>query len=131
MIPVWLTRGLARLIRRLHRPRPPLIVRTATVAHALDVPEQLVPGGAVLVARPGFQDWLAFDCPCGTGHRLLMTLSTTRRPHWKMTVGAHDSVTLTPSIDSYSDHGRCHFWLREGRVSWVQPPASPETKATR
>lgn len=106
----WLVPGRAQRIRA-----------TETVASVLDVPETLRPGHAVVV-RPGAlaEQWLAFDCPCSRRHRLLVNLSAARRPRWRLAVGRRGAVSLTPSVDSHSADGRCHFWLRHGRVDWVK-----------
>ncbi len=111
---------------RLRRKQARLIACNETVGHVLDLPQRLFAGQAILVARADTHDWLAFDCPCGRGHQLLMNLSGSRRPRWRMTALDNGAVTLAPSVDSHSEHGRCHFWLREGKVSWVQPPAFPK-----
>ncbi|MGI9112850.1 MAG: DUF6527 family protein [Gaiellaceae bacterium] len=59
-----------------------------------------------------------FECPCGRGHRLAVSLQQSHRPSWRLGLGK-DGPSLFPSIDSVADR-RCHFWLRDGRVRWVR-----------
>jgi hypothetical protein len=94
---------------------------TSTVASVLDVPERLCARQAVVVRPDGLaEQWLAFDCPCRERHRLLVNLSEGRRPRWTLVLGRRGAVTLAPSVDSHSADGRCHFWLRDGRVTWAR-----------
>lgn len=105
-------------IRRLLRRR---LTCDSVVNSVLDVPDQLTAHTAVLVQPQRMPpQWLAFDCPCPQGHRLLVNLSFTRSPAWTLTLGQHGEVSLAPSVDSHSPAGRCHFWLQDGRIVWVQ-----------
>lgn len=116
----WVSGWRARLT-----PRSSVIV-TTSVAHVLDIPELLAPRHAVLVAEdPSRPQWLGLDCPCQRNHRLLLNLSDSRRPRWTYQLDKRGKVTLHPSVDSVSDAGRCHFWLRRGTATWIGPPAAP------
>lgn len=116
----WASGWLARLT-----PKPSIIVSTS-VAHVLDIPEFLESGHAVLVAEdPSRPQWLGFDCPCRRHHRLLINLADSRRPRWTYQLDKRGKVTLYPSVDSVSDVGRCHFWLRRGTTTWIGAPAAP------
>lgn len=84
-----------------------------------EIPERLPRNSAVLVCPSGQPTWLAFDCPCRTGHRIMVNLHNSRRPRW--TIEQHDGpVTLSPSIDDVGEGRRCHFFLWGGRITWVQ-----------
>lgn len=61
--------------------------------------------------------WAAFDCPCKLKHRIMLNLSTDRRPTWRLS--GKRSVTLSPSIDAWTGHIRCHFWVKDGQIKWV------------
>jgi len=89
-----------------------------TVEEADLVPDRLPRAGAILVADAAGPKWLAFDCPCTQRHRIMLNLSQHRRPTWR--VGRPDPLDLRPSVDSGSAAGRCHYWIRGGRVHWVQ-----------
>lgn len=61
--------------------------------------------------------WAAFECPCGTGHRIMLPLRNNAGPVWQVTFdGGVPSVH--PSVDDQADR-RCHFWLLAGRVHWA------------
>mgnify|MGYP006869464743 FL=1 len=72
---------------------------------------------AVVTGSPG---WAIFECPCGTPHTRIEVLLSPLRTDlstWRLdSTGA--GPTLHPSIDA-SGERRCHFWLRDGRVTWV------------
>lgn len=95
----------------------------ATVTEMDEVPQRIRPRRAFLVATPTLRKWLAFDCPCGAGHRVLLNLDRTRRPFWTVRISKRGALTLRPSVD-YDDGPRsCHFLLRQGRVSWIEEPS--------
>ena len=67
-----------------------------------------------LVGEPTRPKWVAFDCPCGHGHRIEINVGT--RSPWSVVIDPN-GVTLTPSVDR-KDGRRCHFWLRHSRACW-------------
>ena len=71
---------------------------------------------AVVDGSPG---WIIFECPCGTRHERIELMRTQRGdlPAWRLTLDGN-SPTVHPSVDYVGD-GRCHFWIRNGRVHWV------------
>lgn len=81
------------------------------------VPETLRRRGVVLVGTAQRPTWAAFDCPCGSGHRLLVNLNSRQHPHWQLDSGPR--LSLRPSIDSITGDRRCHFVMEKGRVRWV------------
>lgn len=104
-------------------------LRVAQSLPAADlVPAELPLRVAVLVDGAAGPGWIAFACPCGTGHQAMVNLATSRRPRWTLT-GPYRAPTLTPSLDLVDGQHRCHFWIRAGRVSWAEPPrtTSPST----
>lgn len=92
--------------------------RIVTVVEAADeVPERLPLGGVVLVQSGGTPKWLAFDCACGTGHRILLNLDPGRWPYWHF---RHpELLSVSPSVDFDAPGKRCHYIVRRGRVVWV------------
>lgn len=86
------------------------------------VPDRLSRRTAFLVERPSGPAWLVLDCPCRTGHRMMLSLSGARNPKWTVNKNA-PRLDVAPSIDSFHDGRRCHFWLRDGRVRWVPEAA--------
>jgi len=95
----------------------------ATVDAADEVPLHIPRKGAVLVGSRKKPKWLAFDCPCRSGHRIMVTLDVTHTPHWKIT-GA-SSLSLWPSIDYQTRSRRCHYIVRNGRTLWVHDHEAP------
>jgi Family of unknown function (DUF6527) len=85
------------------------------------VPTNLPPRVAVLVAGAAGPGWLAFTCPCGDGHQVMINLAASRRPRWQLT-GSRRAPTIHPSVDLADGDRRCHFWVRHGRVQWAEPP---------
>jgi len=88
-----------------------------------EIPEHLPPNGVVLVGSTERPKWVAFDCPCRTGHRIMLNADNARRPFWQL--GLHGRrVTLLPSVDYLGAPKRCHYVMRNGRVDWVKESAS-------
>ena len=85
-----------------------------------EVPPHLPFRGAVLVGPSREPSWIAFDCPCGKGHRVMLNLSPHRLPRWQVIKSS--PLSLAPSVDSLAGGRRCHYWVHKGRVEWV--PAS-------
>jgi uncharacterized protein DUF6527 len=83
-----------------------------------EVPESLPHHGAVLVETSGSPTWLAFDCPCGSGHRIMLNLSHDRWPRW--TLKSRSPLTVEPSIDAVNSGRRCHYFLKRGTVHWAR-----------
>ncbi len=89
----------------------------ARVAAADEVPSHIARRGAVVVGDPGREKWIAFECPCGSGHRILLNLDGARRPAWILV--AENPLSLHPSVDAAENGVRCHFFLRGGRINWI------------
>ena len=83
-----------------------------------DVPEDLPPRTAALVAPGGQPTWVVFDCPCGAGHRIMLNLNPARRPWWVLR--SRVPLTIAPSIDDVGHRRRCHFFVRNGKVRWAR-----------
>jgi Family of unknown function (DUF6527) len=110
-----LMRGATGLLQKLDRRRWRIAV---TVEHADEVPERIPRRRAVLVGTPSAVKWLVFDCPCAERHRVMLNLDRGRRPTWA--VGPEKIVTISPSVDALSARGRCHYFIRSGRVQWIK-----------
>lgn len=81
------------------------------------IPEKIPRNGVVVVSRLGLPTWVAFDCPCRTGHRIMVNLDGARRPHWRIT--SLKPLSISPSFDDVTPERRCHFFLRRGKIQWV------------
>jgi hypothetical protein len=89
----------------------------AVVDSADDIPRRLPRNGAVLVGPRTRPKWIAFDCPCRSGHRIMLSADKAHTPHWTTTV--QGQLTINPSIDYRGSARRCHYIVRNGRVHWV------------
>lgn len=96
----------------------PEIKKVSYYESQAEVPERLPADTLAVVGTAERPKWAILKCPCGRGHVLTVNLSRMRRPRWRLAVD-DAGPTLSPSIDYVGDH-RCHFWLREGRVSWAR-----------
>ena len=125
-----LLRRLRRLFapRRLHTLAERLTSRAwqleATVADMDEVPPHIGPRRAYLVATARHHKWLVFDCPCGTGHRIVLNLDRARRPVWTLRVSKRRVITLHPSVDYRDGRLACHYVLLDGRIEWVRRPSA-------
>jgi Family of unknown function (DUF6527) len=92
--------------------------RIVSIVDAADeIPVKLPPRSAVLIGSLDRPKWIAFDCPCQTCHRIMITLDQSHRPHWKFIL--HPKLTLSPSVDYQGNGIRCHYFIRQGAVEWV------------
>ena len=83
-----------------------------------EIPADLPHRGVVLVGTKRRPTWAALDCPCRTGHRLMVNLDSRRPPHWKIAIKPR--LSLRPSIDTVMEGRRCHFVLHNGRIRWAR-----------
>lgn len=88
-----------------------------TVEAADEIPVQLPKRGVVLVGTKDAPKWIAFDCPCTAGHRVMLNLDRSRRPQW--VVKEWYPLSLSPSIDQITEGKRCHYFVNAGRIRWV------------
>jgi hypothetical protein len=87
------------------------------VAEADEVPQKLPRNGVILVGPRKHPKWIAFDCACRRGQRIMLNADSARSPRWSASL--EGPLTISPSID-YSHGGRrCHYILRKGRALWV------------
>ncbi len=94
----------------------PRITKVRTCESASQLPTRLPRRTVTVAGSP--PAWAVMECPCGTGHRLMIRI----RPHqrattWQLT--DDHGITMKPSIDYITAERRCHFWLRSGRIVWV------------
>lgn len=90
----------------------------AVVESVNDVPVRLPRNGVVLVGVRSKPKWVAFDCPCRGGHRILLNADKVRYPCWSIVDGK--KLSISPSIDYSDPHKRCHYFIRDGCIDWAQ-----------
>ncbi len=83
-----------------------------------DVPDALRHDEVVVV---GGQEpkWAVFRCPCARGHRVVLDLHRSHRPHWRLDTDRAGRPSIQPSVDVQGDT-RCHFLVHDGFVVWVR-----------
>jgi hypothetical protein len=89
------------------------------VASADEVPEHLPRCAAVIVGSLNRIKWLAFDCPCGEGHRVLINCDVHRRPVWSVMLSSRGRLSVMPSVDQAIAGRRCHYFVRNGKIVWA------------
>lgn len=82
-----------------------------------EVPDRLPRRGVALIGPAESPTWVAFDCPCARGHRLMVNLDAARHPAWRIT--KTKPLSIRPSVDDITQERRCHFIMDKGRVKWA------------
>lgn len=69
----------------------------------------------------------AHNCFCGCGREVVTPIHPTK---WKLTFDGA-SVSLYPSIGSWSLACKSHYWLQDGRITWAESMSEEEIRAVR
>lgn len=94
-----------------------------TVESADDIPEKLPRNGAVIVVSGRLSKWIAFDCPCRRGHRILLNTDPGRKPAWQVAQSPNGNLSISPSVDYNDGLHRCHYFVRAGKIAWSKDSA--------
>lgn len=71
----------------------------------------------VVVAVGNKKYWALFQCPCGCGHIISLSLQKIHWPSWTFKASRNKRPTLSPSV--WQNTGcKSHFWVNDGRVFW-------------
>ena len=92
-----------------------------------EAPASIPRHALILIGTEQHPKWAAFECPCGTGHKIMVSLVPTHPRNWRLEL-ANGRPTLLPSIDYSDEHGRCHFWLRDGRIEFTRDSIRPHRR---
>jgi Family of unknown function (DUF6527) len=117
----WLSRQLPQWVsERL----PDWLVRQPVhcigfVEAADEIPEKLLRNTAIIVGTALRPKWIAFDCPCQSGHRIMLNLDRDRRPYWQISK-VDGPLSLSPSVNYYDGRRRCHYFIKNGKVDWLE-----------
>ncbi len=109
-------KAIRRLLERFGWIPPTEFV--ATLSADYPEPSALPQGLLHVVGGPRYQKWAYLMCPCRCGQPIMLSLSTARRPSWRVSIDWLDRPTAEPSIWQ-TDGCFSHFWLRRGRIEWV------------
>jgi len=66
-------------------------------------------------------------CPCGCGQEVPLPLTPT---DWCLTFDG-ETVSLWPSVGSWSLPCQSHYWIRRGRVFWAKPWSAEQIERNR
>jgi Family of unknown function (DUF6527) len=88
------------------------------IESADEVPDRLPRNAVLLVGGSGHTKWIIFDCPCRTGHRIMLNADSNRRPFW--TLKTVPRLTISPSVDYCGEDRRCHYFIRVGTIIWAK-----------
>jgi hypothetical protein len=92
-----------------------------------EVPVSIPRHKLILIGKGEHLKWAMFECPCGTGHKIMINLSSSRDPHWRVVFDG-GQPSLLPSVNYNDEFGRCHFWLRAGRVEFTPDSKRPRRR---
>lgn len=71
-------------------------------------------------------DVVIHKCACGCGEKVVLPLSP---DHWQLRYDGE--VSLTPSIGNYQYDCKSHYFIRNGKVIWVNDKDPTPKKKTR
>jgi hypothetical protein len=82
-----------------------------------------------LVSSHGKSKWVLFQCPCGCGEIVTLSLQSTHWPHWSVRTSPNSRASLQPSV--WRNVGcMSHFWIYDGRVYWCSDSGTPPMERT-
>lgn len=88
-----------------------------TVAFVTEEPDTPVPRVVYVVGEDGHRWFAAFDCPCGCGEVIKLSLVPGDRPGWTLHDHVDGTASVAPSV--WRQVGcKSHFWLRKGKIDW-------------
>jgi len=73
----------------------------------------------VIVGYHNFPKWISFNCPCGCGDLLTLSLMRNIEPNWDLRIDRFNRITLSPSVWK-KDGCRSHFFVKKSKVVWVK-----------
>ncbi|WP_420542275.1 DUF6527 family protein [Sedimenticola selenatireducens] len=115
-----LTKGLLRSAETEFAPKrslPPVHFARITSVQKPPKNEEIEERTLYYVAPSGKPKWSLFQCPCGCGSVVTLSLQAVHTPQWRLTKSVSGHPTLHPSV--WRDKGcLSHFWVKEGRVFW-------------
>lgn len=100
-----------------HEPAPPIHFSSITTVDSPPTNAKIIPNHFFYVRHNNSSKWVLFLCPCGCRNVITLSLQSSHKPHWQLTLTSNNRPTLYPSI--WRDKGcLSHFWLRDGRIFW-------------
>lgn len=72
-----------------------------------------------VVGTQQYVKWAYLKCPSGCGDVILLNLTKSTSPSWRISSDNLGRPTISPSIHKM-DGCKSHFWLRNGSIDWVK-----------
>lgn len=86
--------------------------------------ESMAPGCIYVVESMGLRKWAYLRCPSLPEEIIQLSLMTSRRPSWVISMDWLNRPTLHPSIRQ-TEGSYAHFWIRQGRLHWCEDSGRP------
>ena len=103
-------RSLWLRFRRRHE-----IATIVQVGSRSEIPDKL---GRTLYIVGDPPKWVVLQCPCGCGDTIDVNLMRSRNPVWRLSV-VNGKPTFHPSLWVPAEKCGAHFWIRDGKITWV------------
>ncbi len=78
-----------------------------------DIKDNLV----YIVGGEDYVKWAYLNCPNKCGEVIMLNLSNSKKPLWKVEFDKKGRVTIHPSIHKL-DGCESHFWIIDGNIKW-------------
>lgn len=62
--------------------------------------------------------WAILQCPCGCSDTIDVNLMRSRNSVWRLSV-VNGKPTFHPSLWVPAEKCGAHFWIRDGKITWV------------
>lgn len=104
--------------------RPPIHFSGITLVSTTPSNSQIGFNDFFVVKYKGKKYWTLFQCPCGCGEIISLSLQDEHDNTWQVVKSKHNRPTLHPSV--WQNQGCCsHFILTDGRIYWCGNTGSP------
>ena len=84
---------------------------TACVRARHPKPDALHPDRLIVERSDDIEKWACFQCPGECGEKIMLSISQTQMPRWRVVIDWFGRPTIEPSIRQVNEC-RCHFWIR-------------------
>jgi hypothetical protein len=105
--------------RKQIKPLPP--IHFASISHTTVTPSnnQIAKNDFFLVRHKKKDYWALFQCPCGCGEVISLSLQKIHANYWRVYKSKNNRPSLSPSV--WQSEGCCsHFILTDGRIYWCE-----------
>lgn len=104
--------------QKRHAP-PPRAFHSCEIVKSPPPNSEISPGRFIVVIPSNEPKWALFNCPCGCGHVITLSLASGRNPRWRVMLEDGRFPTLQPSVRQL-DGCYSHFLVKSGRIIWCE-----------